>query len=167
MRSPPTTYAATYNNYPAANPTASYTYQTSVNTSPQTVLQPTLAVSYDDLNRGIYNRSTQKPVPPPTFNPPPPPPPTFNPPPPPPISPTSTGEHAIKKKRKRADPSQVKILNETFNRTQFPSTAERAMLADKLEMSARSVQIWYVFLRWKQSTLLRECSLCDNYFPKL
>ena len=49
-----------------------------------------------------------------------------------------------KKKRKRADAEQLKVLNETYARTAFPSTEERIELAKKLGMSARSVQIWYV-----------------------
>ncbi|KAI0728152.1 homeobox-domain-containing protein, partial [Fomitopsis betulina] len=52
-------------------------------------------------------------------------------------------EPAIKKKRKRADAEQLKVLNETYNRTAFPSTEERADLAKRLNMSARSVQIWF------------------------
>jgi hypothetical protein len=55
---------------------------------------------------------------------------------PPPVSPT------LKKKRKRADAAQLKVLNETYNRTAFPSTEERIALAKMLDMSARSVQIW-------------------------
>jgi len=61
---------------------------------------------------------------------------------PPPISPTSPEESTIKKKRKRADAAQLKVLNETYNRTAFPSTEERLELAKALDMSARSVQIW-------------------------
>ena len=53
-------------------------------------------------------------------------------------------EPVIKKKRKRADAAQLKVLNETYARTAFPSTEERAELAKKLDMSARSVQIWLV-----------------------
>lgn len=52
-------------------------------------------------------------------------------------------EPAIKKKRKRADAEQLKVLNDTYNRTAFPSTEERAELAKRLNMSARSVQIWF------------------------
>lgn len=48
----------------------------------------------------------------------------------------------VKKKRKRADAAQLKILNEVYNRTAFPTTEERMDLAKKLDMSARSVQIW-------------------------
>ncbi|KAF9051115.1 homeobox-domain-containing protein [Hymenopellis radicata] len=64
---------------------------------------------------------------------------------PPPISPTSGNEDSptIKKKRKRADAAQLKILNETYARTAFPSTEERLQLAKTLDMSARSVQIWF------------------------
>ncbi|KAK1236323.1 hypothetical protein PQX77_000439 [Marasmius sp. AFHP31] len=64
---------------------------------------------------------------------------------PPPVSPTTatTEEPTIKKKRKRADAQQLKILNETYARTPFPSTEERLALAKLLDMSARSVQIWF------------------------
>ncbi|KZT01767.1 homeobox, partial [Laetiporus sulphureus 93-53] len=48
-----------------------------------------------------------------------------------------------KKKRKQADPEQLKVLCETYNRTAFPSTEERADIARRLNMSARSVQIWF------------------------
>ncbi|KAG6866733.1 hypothetical protein C0991_011392 [Blastosporella zonata] len=62
---------------------------------------------------------------------------------PPPVSPTSPEESTIKKKRKRADARQLKVLNETYNRTAFPSTEERLALAKELDMTARSVQIWF------------------------
>ncbi|ETW80428.1 hypothetical protein HETIRDRAFT_169178 [Heterobasidion irregulare TC 32-1] len=55
----------------------------------------------------------------------------------------SSAEPTIKKKRKRADPHQLKILNDVYARTAFPSTEERADLAKRLDMSARSVQIWF------------------------
>ena len=48
----------------------------------------------------------------------------------------------IKKKRKRADAEQLKVLNDTYQRTAFPSTEERIELAKKLGMSARSVPVW-------------------------
>ena len=59
---------------------------------------------------------------------------------PPPTTPTE--EPGTKKKRKRADAYQLKVLNETYDRTAFPSTEERNELAKKLAMSPRSVQIW-------------------------
>jgi hypothetical protein len=49
-----------------------------------------------------------------------------------------------KKKRKRADAEQLRVLNEVYARTAFPSTEERQELAIKLNMTPRSVQIWYV-----------------------
>ncbi|KAJ7581299.1 hypothetical protein C8J56DRAFT_959672 [Mycena floridula] len=61
----------------------------------------------------------------------------------PPVSPTSSEEPTIKKKRKRADANQLKILVETYNRTAFPSTEERLELAKVLDMTPRSVQIWF------------------------
>ncbi|KAI9449406.1 homeobox-domain-containing protein [Lactarius psammicola] len=57
--------------------------------------------------------------------------------------PTDPAEPTIKKKRKRADARQLEVLNATYNRTAFPSTEERAALAKQLDMSARSVQIWF------------------------
>ena len=48
----------------------------------------------------------------------------------------------VKKKRKRADAAQLKVLNDVYARTAFPTTEERLELAKKLDMSARSVQIW-------------------------
>ncbi|KAG6900498.1 hypothetical protein C0993_009808 [Termitomyces sp. T159_Od127] len=65
---------------------------------------------------------------------------------PPPVSPTIAEESTIKKKRKRADARQLKVLNETYNRTAFPSTEERLALAKELDMTARSVQIWCVIV---------------------
>ncbi|THH00505.1 hypothetical protein EW026_g2043 [Hermanssonia centrifuga] len=66
---------------------------------------------------------------------------------PPVVSPTydqePISEPSIKKKRKRADAEQLRVLNDTYNRTAFPSTEERIELAKKLGMSARSVQIWF------------------------
>jgi homeobox protein YOX1/YHP1 len=55
-----------------------------------------------------------------------------------------TEEPIIKKKRKRADPTQLLVLNAVYQRTPFPSTDEREWLAVQLDMPARSVQIWYV-----------------------
>jgi homeobox protein YOX1/YHP1 len=53
-------------------------------------------------------------------------------------------EPVMRRKRKRADANQLKVLNEVYNRTAFPSTDVRAELARKLDMSARSVQIWCI-----------------------
>ena len=67
-----------------------------------------------------------------------------------------TEEPVIKKKRKRADAAQLKVLNETYARTAFPSTEERAELARKLDMSARSVQIWYATCDFALTNLTHE-----------
>lgn len=47
-----------------------------------------------------------------------------------------------KPKRRRADPSQLRVLNEVYARTAFPSTEERADLGRQLNMTPRQVQIW-------------------------
>ncbi|KAH9949568.1 homeobox-domain-containing protein [Amylocystis lapponica] len=67
-------------------------------------------------------------------------------------------ESPIKKKRKRADAEQLKVLNETYSRTAFPSTEERIELAKKLGMSARSVQIWFQNKRQAMRQSTRQAS---------
>ncbi|TFK68672.1 hypothetical protein BDN72DRAFT_656030 [Pluteus cervinus] len=129
VRSPASNYQ-TYQGYSASGSATPYPYHTAQAQTTLTHPVSTSNASYDDSSRSSNYGRTQKSVAPPSYIP-------------PPVSPTSPPEPTIKKKRKRADPAQVKILNETFNRTQFPSTAERAMLAERLEMSARSVQIWF------------------------
>ncbi|KAI6032903.1 hypothetical protein F5J12DRAFT_797234 [Pisolithus orientalis] len=74
----------------------------------------------------------------------------------------STEEPAIKKKRKRADAAQLKVLNEVYSRTAFPSTEERADLAKKLDMSARSVQIWFQNKRQSMRQTTRQASSSVN-----
>ena len=61
----------------------------------------------------------------------------------PPASVTLPDHPPPKKKRKRADAEQLRVLNEVYARTAFPSTEERQDLASRLGMSPRSVQIWY------------------------
>lgn len=59
-----------------------------------------------------------------------------------PASDRTPDEPLVKKKRKRADANQLRVLNATYQRTAFPSTQERESLAKELDMSPRSVQIW-------------------------
>jgi hypothetical protein len=47
-----------------------------------------------------------------------------------------------KKRRSRATQEQLDILNGVYQRTPFPTTVERAELAQRLGMTPRSVQIW-------------------------
>jgi homeobox protein YOX1/YHP1 len=56
---------------------------------------------------------------------------------------SDSSEPTIKKNRKRADARQLEVLNATYNRTAFPSTEEHAALAKQLDLSVRSVQIWF------------------------
>jgi len=49
----------------------------------------------------------------------------------PPVSPTSSPEEPTI--RKRADAAQLKVLNQTYNQTAFPSTEERITLAKMLD----------------------------------
>lgn len=47
-----------------------------------------------------------------------------------------------KPKRRRANATQLKLLNETYARTMFPTTEERAEIARRINMTPRQVQIW-------------------------
>ncbi|KAF5370863.1 hypothetical protein D9758_001886 [Tetrapyrgos nigripes] len=151
MRSSPASYSFTA--YPTTNTAASYTgYEMSMadvrnHVQAQSIHQTQASVlAADARSEPSYGRPTnQSQLASPYSSP--------------PISPTtSEQEPTIKKKRKRADATQLKILNETYARTAFPSTEERQALAKELDMSARSVQIWFQNKRQsmrqtKQSTL--------------
>ncbi|CAG8464192.1 13601_t:CDS:2 [Acaulospora morrowiae] len=60
----------------------------------------------------------------------------------------------VKAKRKRANPNQLKVLNEVFQQTFFPSTEQRIQLGKQLGMSPRTVQIWFQNKRqsWRSKT---------------
>ncbi|KAK7005675.1 homeobox domain-containing protein [Favolaschia claudopus] len=87
-----------------------------------------------------------------------------SPPTPPPISPVSPDEPTVKKKRKRADAGQLRILNETYARTAFPSTEERLALAKALDMSPRSVQIWFQNKRQSMRQTNRQSTTAHQSF---
>ncbi|QRV82514.1 homeobox domain protein [Ceratobasidium sp. AG-Ba] len=48
-----------------------------------------------------------------------------------------------KPKRRRANVMQLRVLNETYDRTMFPTTEERAEIARRINMTPRQVQIWF------------------------
>lgn len=54
----------------------------------------------------------------------------------------STPAPTIRKKRKRVDARQFKVLSAVLSRTQYPTTEEREQLATDLGMRPRRVQIW-------------------------
>ncbi|KIO29578.1 hypothetical protein M407DRAFT_21315 [Tulasnella calospora MUT 4182] len=54
-----------------------------------------------------------------------------------------SGLPSQKPKRRRADAHQLRVLNEVYARTAFPSTEERIDLGRRLGMSPRQVQIWF------------------------
>ncbi|KAI8971747.1 Homeodomain-like protein, partial [Mycotypha africana] len=56
------------------------------------------------------------------------------------------------KKRKRATPSQLHVLNSVFVRTHFPSTELRMKIGKQLGMSPRTVQIWFQNKRQSRRT---------------
>ncbi|KAE9411232.1 homeobox-domain-containing protein [Gymnopus androsaceus JB14] len=132
IRSPHPSYPDSYPAYPSANTAPNYGYSMpmtdpsqlqGVSSSPQMIAP--------DNHRSTSPSYVSGPSRIPSYTP-------------PPISPTtSVNEPTMKKKRKRADPGQLKVLNETYARTAFPTTDERQALAKLLDMSARSVQIWF------------------------
>src|SRR6266550_6079943 len=140
VRSSPT-YAHVYPTYNVSSTTTTYSYTISPQehtSQPQPQLAA-LQASYGEMDpqrseprpSSPYNRSTANTQQPSNVSVPPPPP-----------AANTTEEPTIKKKRKRADANQLKVLNETYARTAFPSTEERLALAKLLDMSPRSVQIW-------------------------
>ncbi|KAJ7072099.1 hypothetical protein C8F01DRAFT_1102560 [Mycena amicta] len=141
IRSPTASYPPSYNTpgYPAAS---GYPYQVG---DPRSV--PAMSSSHPRTD-SPYGR-----------HPPPPSPPT-----PPPVSPVSGDEPAVKKKRKRADAQQLKVLNDTYARTAFPSTEERLRLAKQLDMSPRSVQIWFQNKRQSMRQTNRQSSTPHQSF---
>ncbi|EJD03130.1 uncharacterized protein FOMMEDRAFT_156503 [Fomitiporia mediterranea MF3/22] len=80
-----------------------------------------------------------------------------------PQEPSPVDYPSVKKKRKRADAAQLKVLNEVYARTAFPTTEERLELANRLDMSARSVQIW--FQNKRQAT--RQSRTTTNALPPI
>ncbi|KFH73309.1 hypothetical protein MVEG_00527 [Podila verticillata NRRL 6337] len=52
-------------------------------------------------------------------------------------------EDGIKAKRKRANASQLSVLNAAFEKSYFPSTEERLRLSRECKMCPRTVQIWF------------------------
>ncbi|KAI9296333.1 hypothetical protein K502DRAFT_284010, partial [Neoconidiobolus thromboides FSU 785] len=49
----------------------------------------------------------------------------------------------LKPKRKRADNTQTRILEQVFKINSFPSTLDRIQLAERLKMTPRAIQIWF------------------------
>ncbi|KIL62522.1 hypothetical protein M378DRAFT_12738 [Amanita muscaria Koide BX008] len=80
----------------------------------------------------------------------------------PPAQSATTEEPTIKKKRKRADANQLRVLNDTYARTAFPSTEERLHLAKILDMSPRSVQIWFQNKRQSMRQTSRQTSSASS-----
>lgn len=60
------------------------------------------------------------------------------------VPPEKSDKPATKPRRKKANKAQLEVLNRTYQRTAYPSAAEREQLATELGMLPRSVQIWYV-----------------------
>ncbi|OBZ83360.1 Homeobox protein HD-10 [Choanephora cucurbitarum] len=69
-------------------------------------------------------------------------------------SPKVHQREGAKNKRKRVSPSQLAVLNFTFEQTRFPSLELRMKLGKQLDMTPRAVQIW--FQNKRQSIRTRE-----------
>lgn len=68
----------------------------------------------------------------------------------------SESSSSIKAKRRRANVKQLEVLNRVFDRTFFPSTQMRAELGRQLNMSPRTVQIWFQNRRQAMRTRERQ-----------
>ncbi|CAO3686189.1 unnamed protein product [Rhizopus stolonifer] len=65
-------------------------------------------------------------------------------------------DEPVKAKRRRANSEQLQVLNRVFDRTFFPSTQVRAELGRQLNMSPRTVQIWFQNRRQAMRTKERQ-----------
>lgn len=89
--------------------------------------------------------------------------------------PTPTGVQAnkqtmVKPKRKRASPVQVSILKQYYKKNPFPDTECRHFLACKLNMTPRSVQIWFQNQRQHDkamANLAQDPTLADKITEKI
>lgn len=68
--------------------------------------------------------------------------------------------HEDSQKRKRLDPSQLRVLEGVFEYTYFPSTELRRRLAQQLGLTPRTIQIWFQNKRqnWRNRAKLEEQS---------
>jgi hypothetical protein len=59
----------------------------------------------------------------------------------------------LNKKRQRATPEQLLVLEEAFAMNSSPTAKVREMIAERIRMTERSVQIWfqnrYVLKKWR------------------
>ncbi|KAH6914293.1 hypothetical protein BKA70DRAFT_661481 [Coprinopsis sp. MPI-PUGE-AT-0042] len=158
LRSPSANYPSHYMTYPGSSQGGAYTYLPAYEQLPMG--QQDQSSVFDDLDsvHMQHHQPQQRPISPYTSrggssqtHPS-----------PPPISPTTAEEPSIKKKRKRADAHQLKVLNETYARTAFPSTEERHALAKALDMSPRSVQIWFQNKRQSMRQTNRQSSTVSS-----
>ncbi|KAJ7747378.1 hypothetical protein B0H16DRAFT_1421371 [Mycena metata] len=145
IRSPTASYPASYTTaYPSTN---AYGYHHVGDPRYAPGLPPQLMAN-DPRNVSPYGRGSSH----------------TSPPTPPPVSPIGSDEPAVKKKRKRADAAQLRVLNDTYARTAFPSTEERLALAKALDMSPRSVQIWFQNKRQSMRQTNRQSSTTHQSF---
>ncbi|RUS34144.1 hypothetical protein BC938DRAFT_482267 [Jimgerdemannia flammicorona] len=66
------------------------------------------------------------------------------------------------KKRTRATPEQLAVLEETFVSNTSPNSKVREQLAEKLNMSERSIQIWFQNRRAKVKTIQKRAHLLQE-----
>jgi homeobox protein YOX1/YHP1 len=131
IRSPTASYPTTYVSYPSSNQASFYSYHLPTNDHHSMGVPENRSLfDYRDPRSSSPSSrgSSSSQVSAPSYTPP----------------PASSEEPTNKRKRKRVDAAQLEVLNETFNRTAFPSTEERHALAKALDMPARKVQIWSV-----------------------
>src|SRR5271169_935434 len=85
-----------------------------------------------------------------------------------PSQPASQPQSNLKPKRKRATSGQLRVLNSVFQSTFFPSTELRIALGKELNMSPRTVQIWFQNKRqsWRATKTKTEHATTQQMAPK-
>jgi Homeodomain len=71
----------------------------------------------------------------------------------------------LNKKRQRATPEQLQVLEEAFGVNPSPNAKMREMIADSIKMTERSVQIWfqnrYGLDKWEIIVVVPRLSRCN------
>ena len=73
---------------------------------------------------------------------------------------------SIKAKRKRATPEQLRVLQEVYKVTAFPTTQQRIDLGRQLHMSSRQVQVWFQNQRQGARARLVDLDVSSTASPK-
>jgi hypothetical protein len=82
-------------------------------------------------------------------------------------SPSNEDDSASSRKRTRASPDQLAVLEKTFNMNPSPNNRVREQLSRELNMSERSIQIWFQNRRAKVKNIAKKTSILYDETMKI